>query len=462
VGSAPARRETPLTFGRYEALFHIASGGMAEVFAARLRGPAGFEKLVAVKRLLPSLSDDHFVSMFLDEARLAAHITSPNVVQTFELGRADDDGALYIVMELVVGVTLFELCVNVVERGPGKMPIDVVVEIIAQAARGLDDAHNATTPTGQSLKVIHRDVSPQNILVGADGRVRMTDFGIARAVSRSTQTQAGQLKGKVAYLSPEQSRAGPLDRRSDVFALGVVAWEALTGRSLFNTGDPISTMKRVKELKIPSPRALRRDVPEEVAKVVLWALERDPTRRCPDAARFGRALRDAHPDHADSRTLAGFVSRHGGASLRRIYQRINEVERGGETTVMRPKPAAPGSATGRIIPDAEPEEPKVLGSSRPEPKPDASEVEVPPAPKTPAPEKPQRDVSTALIKKKAILPFLGSDDGGESPDTRKWAMVGLGVLAWIGAGVLAWVLLSGDDRGRRRPLSPDTQTEASE
>ncbi|HJK90463.1 MAG TPA: serine/threonine-protein kinase [Polyangiaceae bacterium LLY-WYZ-15_(1-7)] len=460
--------EAPLTFGRYEALFHIASGGMAEVFAARLRGPHGFEKLVAVKRLLPSLADDQFVTMFLDEARLAANITSPHVVQTLELGRAEDDGALYIVMELVVGVTLYDLCVNIFDGPQRQTPVAHVAEIMAQAARGLDDAHNATTPTGQALHVVHRDVSPQNILVGVDGRVRVTDFGIARAVSRTTKTRVGQLKGKVAYLSPEQAMGQALDRRSDVFALGVVSWEALTGRSLFNTGDPVETVERVRELPIPSPRELRGDVPEEVASVVMWALERDVERRCPSAAEFARAMRGAVAERPGPAEIGKLVREHGGAPLQRVQNRMNELHQGQSETVMRPPPEKSGA---RIVPDAElPDPERLMGpSERPPPPPGTDPVHWiqskssrPPPPQAAAPSPPakpagddakQRDLSTELVSKEHAEHEPG-DAAAPSPLERRrqrvrvGVAVAIGVVAWLGAGALAWyVLASGPEAG---------------
>jgi serine/threonine protein kinase len=435
----PVAVATPLTFGRYEALFHIASGGMAEVFAARLRGPAGFEKLVAVKRLLPDLNDEHFVSMFLDEARIAAQITSPHVVQTLELGRAEDDGALYIVMELVVGVTLFDLCVSVVEgsgevgrapkRPPQLLPISIVADIIAQAARGMGDAHDATTPTGNALHVVHRDISPQNLLCGVDGRIRVTDFGIARAVSRSTETQVGQLKGKVAYVSPEQGRGQPLDVRSDVFSLGIVAWEALTGKSLFNTGEAAETLDRVLELNIPSPRALRPDVPEALANAVMWALERDVERRCPSAARFERAIREAEPA-TNNRDLAAFVKTHGGPTLERIMRKIHEMHDGVEPSVMRTL----GSNSKRIVPEAEVASTRVLGATT--------------APRS------QREQETEEMPPDQVLPTRGQALS-EAPAGRRrrlGAAIAVGIVAWFAAIVVGYFALSSGPQTTVTPM----------
>ncbi len=424
-------RESTLTFGRYEALFHIASGGMAEVFAARLRGPHGFEKLVAVKRLLPDLNDEQFITMFMDEARLAAHISSPHVVQTMELGRAADDGALYIVMELVVGITLYDLSVNIFNSKTGRSPIPLVAEVCAQAARGLDDAHNATTRTGQPLQVVHRDVSPQNILVGADGRVRVTDFGIARAVSRSTQTQVGQLKGKVAYLSPEQAYGKNLDRRTDVFALGIVTWEALTGRSLFNTGDAIETVERVRTMRIPAPHELRMDVPKELSKIVMWALERDPNARCPSAARYARALREAVPVRPSARKISEFVRDHGGEALKKMETRIRAA--GESSSVL--KRTTTGS---RIVPDAAPEP----TDSRMLPLSVQSKEQAKHAKAEARRKLKQRDLSTKLVGEEQAEASLGQAPAPSQREAQVSAgILALGVLAWIGAAVLAYYVL---------------------
>ena len=324
--SAPAAE---LTFGRYEALFRIAAGGMAEVYAARIRGEAGFQKLVAVKRMLPHLVEsEEFVTMFLDEARVAAHISSPHVVQTFDLGRADD-GALYIAMELVVGVTLSALC-RTSMRLERAIPMPFLLEVIAQAAQGLDDAHEATTPAGQPLHLVHRDVSPQNILIGGDGRVRVTDFGIARAIMRQTHTRTGVLKGKYAYFSPEQATGKDVDRRSDIFSLGIVAWEAMTMCPLFHDDDPVGVMKRVCMMEVPSPREYRPDIPEAAARAVLRALDRDRERRFATAADFTQAVRASVRERPSQREMAQVVADLGGAALARMQSHIARADSGAQ------------------------------------------------------------------------------------------------------------------------------------
>ncbi|MFK7985576.1 MAG: serine/threonine-protein kinase [Sandaracinaceae bacterium] len=312
-----------VSFGRYEPLFRIASGGMAEVYAARIRGEAGFQKLVAVKRMHPHLATDtSFVDMFLNEARLAAHIASPYVVSTLDLGRGTD-GSLYIVMELVVGLSLATL----MEDCPGPLPPPVAIELIAQAAQGLDDAHEATTPAGDPLGLIHRDISPHNLLLGIDGRARVTDFGIAHAVHRPREeTNVKELKGKFAYMSPEQTRLRRLDRRTDVFSLGVVAWEALTGERLFADDEPRSAIKSVRNAPIPPPHRLTSDVDPIVSKVVLRALDRKRKRRFATAADFAnelrRAGRQAYHELPTRRQIGTFVKERGGDELERLRRLI--------------------------------------------------------------------------------------------------------------------------------------------
>ncbi len=317
---------TPNVYGRYETLFRIAAGGMAEVYAARVRGEAGFQKLVALKRMLPHLTDDdRFVTMFMDEGRLAANISSPNVVSTLDLGRADD-GSLYLVMELVLGTTLSNLLRNAA-RDAQPLPIDVAVELVAQAAQGLHDAHEARTPFGAPLHIVHRDVSPQNILVGTDGRVRITDFGVARAILRRTKTSTGEFKGKLSYFSPEQCADKNIDRRSDVFSLGVVAWETLTTRRLFHAENPLAVLERVTRMEIPPAHAVNPAVPPAVSAVVARALERDRDLRFSTAAEFAQALRAAARDTvgtSERDRVAQLVATYGGESVSRIERQLKE------------------------------------------------------------------------------------------------------------------------------------------
>ena len=291
------------------------------MYAARIVGEGGFQKVVALKRMLPTLAEDErFVTMFLDEGRLAANISSPNVVQTLDLGRADDD-SLYLVMELVVGVPLGRLIRGALKDGSRLSP-EVSARILAEAARGLHDAHEATTPLGEPLRIIHRDVSPQNILVDRAGRTRITDFGVARAMQRHGHTQTGELKGKMAYFAPEQAVGGEIDRRLDVFALGIVAWETLCGRRLFRGDNPLMTLKKITEAPVPSIRQYRTDVPAALDEAIQKALQRKRDDRWPTALDFARALEAAVGQPASAADVAENVRAFGGAPLADLDRKL--------------------------------------------------------------------------------------------------------------------------------------------
>ena len=276
--------------GRYELLFPIASGGMATVYAARISGEHGFQKPVALKLMLPHLArDERFVRMFLDEATLAARVVSPHVVSTLDLGREGD--TLYMVMELVLGPSLRDL-LGALSDAYEPMPLRIAGAVAHQIARGLADAHEARGTNGEPLHLIHRDVSPHNVLVGVDGRVRLGDFGVALAVERHARTETGEVKGKLAYFSPEQLEGEPLDQRSDVFSVAAVAWECFVGRRLFGASNPLALAAEVAYGDIARVDAERPEVPREVADVIAAALERDPARRTESAQKLARHLAD--------------------------------------------------------------------------------------------------------------------------------------------------------------------------
>jgi serine/threonine-protein kinase len=277
--------------GRYELLFPIASGGMATVYAARVAGEHGFQKPVALKLMLPHLArDERFVRMFLDEATLAARVVSPNVVSTLDLGREGE--TLYMVMELVIGPSLREL-LGVVAETSERLPVRVAGAIALQIVRGLADAHEARGTNGEPLHLVHRDVSPHNVLVGVDGRVRLGDFGVALAVERHARTETGEVKGKLAYFSPEQLEGEPLDQRSDVFSAAAVAWECFVGRRLFGAANPLALAAEVAYGEIARVDVERPEVPREVADVIAAALEREPAQRTESAQKLARHLADA-------------------------------------------------------------------------------------------------------------------------------------------------------------------------
>ena len=253
---APFEGSPPMRIDRYELYGVIASGGMATVHLGRLVGPAGFGKTVAIKRLHPHLAKEpEFVAMLTDEARVTGRIGHPNIVPTLDVVAAR--GELFLVMEYVPGLTLAQLVKNAATEGE-RVPLPIACTIMASVLRGLDAAHEARDESSRPLEIVHRDVSPQNILVGADGVARLLDFGIAKAVGRLHTTRDSQLKGKVGYMAPEQIGQRTVDRRTDVYAASVVLWEVLTGERLFDGADAAAIFGSVMQKKVPAPSTDRR------------------------------------------------------------------------------------------------------------------------------------------------------------------------------------------------------------
>jgi serine/threonine protein kinase len=273
---------------RYELVAELASGGMATVYLGRILGVGGFERFVAIKRLHPHLgADESFVKMLLDEARLVANIRHPNVVPVLEVGGGDD--GYYLVMEYIEGETLgavLSLSTRMGKRLPAKVAVRVVLDTLA----GLHAAHEMVDQNGDPLGLVHRDVSPQNILLDVHGVSRIADFGVAHATSRLGSTRAGQLKGKVAYMAPEQARGEAVTRRADVFAAGIVLWEALCMKRLFLAENEAITLNRLIFEDIPKLRAGNPAMPASLEQVLDRALDRDASRRFSTAAEFASEL----------------------------------------------------------------------------------------------------------------------------------------------------------------------------
>jgi serine/threonine protein kinase len=279
-----------ISFGRYELLKRVAAGGMGEVFLARQAGFQGFEKLLVVKVLLPHLmADEGSRTMFLDEARLAARLLHPNVVQIYDLGQVGD--MFYIAMEYVHGESLVE--VWKIGRNPKKrMPLPLVARVIADAAAGLDYAHKAIDTDSSPLHLVHRDVSPHNILVSFEGSTKVIDFGIAKAAGRATHTKTGLIRGKSSYMSPEQLHEKTLDGRSDIFALGIVFYELATGTRLFQRDTEIAGIKAILECNIPPAPSLNNEIDPMLDSIMMQALAKEPEERFKDAAAMRLALED--------------------------------------------------------------------------------------------------------------------------------------------------------------------------
>jgi eukaryotic-like serine/threonine-protein kinase len=316
-----ALAKQPRMVGRYMVYDVIASGGMATVHLGRLLGPEGFSRTVAVKQLHPQFArDPEFVAMLLDEARLAARVRHPNVVSPLDVVVLD--GELFVVMDYVQGESLSTL-MKAIEAAP--VPADIAVAIMIQVLLGLHAAHEATDERGVPLNIVHRDVSPQNVLVGADGLARVVDFGIAKAATRIHTTQEGKLKGKLSYMAPEQIRLENADRRTDVFTAGIVLWEMLTGHTLYPAESPGATVDRILKHAPEPPSELTPGLPASLDTVTLRALHADPAERWQTARSMAQALEAALAPEGPM-GVGAWVESVCGSTLRARAEWVSELE----------------------------------------------------------------------------------------------------------------------------------------
>ena len=275
---------------RYQVIERIDAGGMAEIFKGRALSLDGIERPVAIKRILPSLSQNRkFLKMFIDEARLSMRLSHANIVQVFDVGRADD--TYFLVMEFVDGSNIRRIVQKSAEIGY-QIPTAVALNIVIEICRGLATAHEASDATGAPLGIVHRDVSPPNILISWSGEVKITDFGLAKAVSQLERTEPGIVKGKFSYLSPEAAEAKEVDARSDIFSAGIILHELLTGRRLFMGKSDLDTVELVKKCQIPLPSSIQASIKPELDAIVLKALAKDRRRRYQSAREFGDDMAD--------------------------------------------------------------------------------------------------------------------------------------------------------------------------
>jgi len=284
----PEPAGAPLRVGRYEVITHLATGGMAQIYLARQSGLGSFERHVVLKTILRErASDQRFVTMFLDEAKLAATLNHQNVAQVYEVDQAD--GAYFMAMEYVHGENARAILETTLRRG-WTIPLELAVMIVSGAAAGLHHAHERRGKQGQPLNIVHRDVSPANIMVGYDGSVKVLDFGIAKAEERATKTVGGTIKGKYGYMSPEQCKGKTIDRRSDIFALGICLYELTTLRRAFKGNDDFETMKRIVSGEVIPPSVAVPGYPRELEAIVLTAMASDPAARFQTAQELIEAL----------------------------------------------------------------------------------------------------------------------------------------------------------------------------
>jgi serine/threonine-protein kinase len=321
----------PRTVGRYVLLERIAAGGMATVHLGRVQGPGGFVRAVAIKRLHEQYAaDPEFSSMLLDEARLAARVRHPNVVATLDV--VEEGGEIFLVMEYVLGESLSRLLRAAQKAGVG-IPPAIASSIVVGVLAGLHAAHEARGDRGEPLGIVHRDVSPHNVLVGLDGVPRVLDFGIAKAAGRMQVTRDGAVKGKAAYMSPEQARGKEVDRRTDVYAAGLVLWEAFAGRRAFDADNPLGILAKVLEEPLAPPSAFVRGLSPAVDAVVARAVAKDAAQRFATARDFAAALEAVLPP-ASPNAVGEWVSALVGKTLGERAARVESV------------------ATGALVPDA--------------------------------------------------------------------------------------------------------------
>jgi eukaryotic-like serine/threonine-protein kinase len=333
---------------RYAMFAEVAAGGMAAIHIGRQRGPAGFSRTVAIKRLHAQFSKDpEFVKMFLDEARLSARIRHPNVVAPIDV--VATDGELFLVMDYVQGESLSRLT-HAAREGRGRIPLAITCSILSDVLHGLHAAHEAKSERGERLGIVHRDVSPQNILVGVDGVARVLDFGIAKAVGRATTTREGQIKGKIAYMAPECFKAGEVTRSADIYSAAVVLWETLAGERLFKADTDAQTLSRILSDEITPPSRRAPEVSSALDGVVLRGLSREPSARFSSARDMALSL-EAAIRLATSTEVGEWVSRVARPALTERARIVAEIERAGDTGIRLGSSAPPVAPTPSLPQD---------------------------------------------------------------------------------------------------------------
>jgi serine/threonine-protein kinase len=448
AGSGKAPME-PRVIGRYALFGEIAAGGMATVHFGRLVGPVGFSRTVAIKRLHPQYAKDpDFVAMFLDEARLASRVQHPNVVTTLDVVATSDE--VFLVMEYVQGESLSRLARNARKDGT-RMPYGHVATVMAGVLHGLHAAHEAKSERREALNIVHRDVSPQNVLVGTDGVARVLDFGVAKAAMRAGTTRDKQMKGKLSYMSPEQLNAKPVDRRTDIFAAGVVLWEILCGKRLFDGSDAGEIFAKVLAGEIQPPKSVESDVPDSMNDVVMRALERNVDKRYQTARDFAIDLENSVP-LATGRAVGEWVEVYARVELERRAQALAEIESFSATTGDLARLTASEAGAHRV--DEANSMPSISGvqtttgfrrpSSVPAPEPEVG---------TDSEQRPSAiEASTSAV---ASLAMPGRPGSSRPPASRRMWVGAL--LASLAGGVLAFLLFRG---GGSTPATPSSGTQA--
>ncbi|MFZ5440527.1 MAG: protein kinase domain-containing protein [Myxococcota bacterium] len=357
--------------GKYEVITRLSVGGMAELFLAFIPGPGGFKKFVALKQILPDVrADDSFVKMFLDEARITAAFNHPNIGQVFDLGEEREE--LYLAMEFIAGQNL-EQTIKRAAKKELPIPVGFAARVIRDTALGLHYAHTFTDPTGQSMGVVHRDVSPKNVMITWNGQVKVIDFGIAKARGRLNRTQVGIVKGTSGYMSPEQVKNEPLDGRTDLFAAAVMLHELLAGERLFTAPTDAAMMLKIVDGDVTPPTANNPYVSQELSDVVMKGLARSREQRFATGKEFARAIEQACPDLFDDEQLAEFMAQLFEDKIA-ITRSLLEAANSSSTDQAQMKQAAVGLTTDERDVEARPAKKTgagapVKGSATPHPRP---------------------------------------------------------------------------------------------
>jgi serine/threonine-protein kinase len=455
-----------MKFGQYELRELIAVGGMAEVYKGRVVGAEGFEKYVAIKRILPDLAEDErFVKMLLTEARIHSALSHRNIVQIHDLG-ISEDGEYFIVLEYVEGFDLRVINDQISQLGAAGeiIPEALSLHIASELAQGLHFAHELRGPDGQPLGLVHRDVSPSNVLISLAGEIKLSDFGLAKR--KHDRSVVGSLKGNLAYMSPEQARQSTLDRRTDVFSLGAVLFELLTGKRLREITDEIQGWNQVASGQIPSVRSVRPDLPELFERLLSRALAPDPDNRFPDAATFGKAIRDALAEMntpVGANDLQQLVSTLQPTRRPRVLltERSKVIRLGPEAQALREVIAAPTTPRPLHAPGMTPLAPRAPGGIN-NPPPDAPQLSQPPGDPllTPPPTGPLPPVQPWRSTPSAPVPIARAAAESarlHSPASARALPVASVGSSWGGAAAAAVSALSPEPRpstGEHLPTIP--------
>ena len=442
AAAPPRKREEPAAavpssgpdrFGQYEVLERIASGGMAELYKAKRTGVEGFQKIVAIKKILPHLADDEeFVTMFADEAKLAAQLNHPNIIHIYDLGKIQA-GGYFIAMEYVDGRDL-----RAIQTAGGDMgvplPVPLAVYVASKVASALDYAHRRRDAEGHELNIVHRDVSPQNILISYEGDIKLCDFGIAKAASKASKTQSGALKGKIQYMSPEQAWGKPIDRRSDLFSLGVVLHELLTGERLFRGDTDMNVLEKVRAADVPPPSRANPEVPHNLDAVVLKALAKEPDDRYANASDLLRDLDSvlySYTPAPGSADVAIYLHRlqaeEGAVAEAKAREAAQAVEEAEPAARKRKSKGAPVSRKTTSAPKPVPAEP-------PAPAPPSSPPPPPPAAAQP-PREPPREAARSSPE---VFGSLAAKSEEAEKANRTPLIIGVVAAALALVGFLAW------------------------